>query len=51
MKLDRYLNPHFYFYMREIRTDIYSQYLESYKSVTIKEMAKEFGVTVDFIDL
>ncbi|KAL4584823.1 hypothetical protein LXL04_009433 [Taraxacum kok-saghyz] len=51
IKLDRYLHPHFRFYMREIRTVVYSQFLESYKSVTIEAMAKAFGVTVDFIDL
>ncbi|XP_073318193.1 26S proteasome non-ATPase regulatory subunit 6 homolog isoform X1 [Primulina huaijiensis] len=49
--LDRYLHPHFRYYMREIRTVVYSQFLESYKSVTIEAMAKAFGVTVDFIDL
>ncbi|KAA8542170.1 hypothetical protein F0562_023322 [Nyssa sinensis] len=37
--------------MREIRNVVYSQFLESYKSVTIEAMAKAFGVTVDFIDL
>jgi 26S proteasome regulatory subunit N7 len=37
--------------MREIRTVIYSQFLESYKSVTIEAMAKAFGVSVDFIDV
>ncbi|KAM7483418.1 hypothetical protein LguiB_008001 [Lonicera macranthoides] len=51
IKLDRYLHPHFRYYMREIRTVVYSQFLESYKSVTIDAMAKAFGVTVDFIDL
>lgn len=35
MKLDRYLNLHFRFYMREVRTVVYTQFLESYKSVTI----------------
>ncbi|XP_075491343.1 26S proteasome non-ATPase regulatory subunit 6 homolog isoform X1 [Primulina tabacum] len=49
--LDHYLHPHFRYYMREIRTVVYSQFLESYKSVTIEAMAKAFGVTVDFIDL
>ncbi|KAM1025709.1 hypothetical protein ACFX14_038718 [Malus domestica] len=39
IKLDRYLHPHFCYYMREIRTVIYSQFLESYKSVTIEAMA------------
>ncbi|GMY24716.1 26S proteasome non-ATPase regulatory subunit 6 homolog isoform X1 [Fagus crenata] len=51
IKLDRYLHPHFRFYMREIRTVVYSQFLKSYKSVTIEAMAKAFGVTVEFIDL
>ncbi|XP_040989879.1 26S proteasome non-ATPase regulatory subunit 6 [Juglans microcarpa x Juglans regia] len=51
IKLDRYLHPHFRYYMREIRTVVYSQFLESYKSVTIDAMAKAFGVTVEFIDL
>lgn len=51
IKLDRYLHPHFRYYMREIRTVVYSQFLESYKSVTIEAMAKAFGVTVDFIDM
>ncbi|KAL6576363.1 proteasome regulatory particle subunit [Orobanche hederae] len=51
IKLDRYLHPHFRYYMREIRTVVYSQFLESYKSVTIEAMAKAFGVSVDFIDV
>ncbi|KAJ6825025.1 putative 26S proteasome non-ATPase regulatory subunit 6 [Iris pallida] len=51
IKLDRYLQPHFRYYMREVRTVVYSQFLESYKSVTMEAMATAFGVTVDFIDL
>ncbi|GFZ03827.1 26S proteasome regulatory subunit Rpn7 [Actinidia rufa] len=51
IKLDRYLHPHFRYYMREVRTVVYSQFLESYKSVTIEAMAKAYGVTVEFIDL
>ncbi|KAM3700331.1 hypothetical protein ACJW31_05G090600 [Castanea mollissima] len=51
IKLDRYLHPHFRCYMREVRTVVYSQFLESYKSVAIEAMAKAFGVTVEFIDL
>ncbi|KAG4155301.1 hypothetical protein ERO13_D03G103700v2 [Gossypium hirsutum] len=51
IKLDRYLHPHFRFYMREVRTVVYSQFLESYKSVTIEAMAKAFGVTVEFVDM
>ncbi|KAI4303044.1 hypothetical protein MLD38_038723 [Melastoma candidum] len=51
IKFDRYLHPHFRYYMREVRTVVYSQFLESYKSVTIEAMAKAFGVTVEFIDV
>ncbi|KAF8408369.1 hypothetical protein HHK36_007518 [Tetracentron sinense] len=51
IKLDRYLHPHFRYYMREVRIVIYSQFLESYKSVTMEAMATAFGVSVDFIDL
>ncbi|KAI3931069.1 hypothetical protein MKW92_010942 [Papaver armeniacum] len=51
IKLDRYLHPHFRYYMREVRTVVYSQFLESYKSVTMEAMATAFGVTVEFIDL
>lgn len=51
IKLDRYLHPHFRFYMREVRTVVYSQFLESYKSVTIEAMANAFGVSEDFIDM
>ncbi|WZZ79469.1 hypothetical protein YC2023_100041 [Brassica napus] len=50
IKFDQYLNPHFRFYMREVRTVVYSQFLESYKSVTVDAMANAFGVSVDFID-
>ncbi|KAJ0972379.1 hypothetical protein J5N97_020338 [Dioscorea zingiberensis] len=51
IKLHHHLHPHIRFYMREVRTVIYSQFLESYKSVTMEAMATAFGVTVDFIDL
>ncbi|KAI3911132.1 hypothetical protein MKW92_021522 [Papaver armeniacum] len=51
IKLDRYLHPHFRYYMREVRAVVYSQFLESYKSVTMEAMASAFGVTVEFIDL
>lgn len=51
IKLDRYLQPHFRYYMREARTVVYSQFLESYKSVTMEAMAAAFGMSVDFIDL
>lgn len=51
IRLDRYLHPHFRFYMREVRSVAYSQFLESYKSVTMDAMAKAFGVSVNFLDM
>ncbi|CAM6092444.1 unnamed protein product [Calypogeia fissa] len=51
IRLDRYLFPHFRYYMREVRVVAYSQFLESYKSVTMDAMAKAFGVSVNFLDL
>ncbi|VVB07486.1 unnamed protein product [Arabis nemorensis] len=51
MKLDRYLNPHFRFYMREVRAVVYTQFLESYKSVTIESMANTFGLYLFYSEL
>ncbi|MEW5300683.1 MAG: hypothetical protein WDW36_003596 [Sanguina aurantia] len=50
MKLDPYLQPHIRYYMREIRVVVYSQFLESYKSVTLASMAAAFDVSTDFLD-
>ncbi|KAK9817917.1 hypothetical protein WJX72_004298 [[Myrmecia] bisecta] len=47
---DPYLHPHFRYYVREIRVMAYSQFLESYKSVTLESMARAFGVNMDFMD-
>jgi len=33
-----------------MRIVAYSQFLESYKTVTIKSMANAFGVSAEFID-
>ncbi|CAI7879704.1 unnamed protein product, partial [Closterium sp. NIES-54] len=33
-----------------VRVAAYSQFLESYKSVTADTMARSFGVSLDFID-
>ncbi|KAI9295045.1 PCI-domain-containing protein [Neoconidiobolus thromboides FSU 785] len=45
-----YIFPHHKYYIREMRIKAYSQLLESYRSVTLDNMAKSFGVTVGFID-
>ncbi|EGR30955.1 proteasome regulatory subunit, putative [Ichthyophthirius multifiliis] len=50
LRNDEYLSNHVKFYTREIRVVIYSQFLESYKTVTLQSMASSFGVSVDFID-
>lgn len=50
VRKDRYLNPHFRYFMREVRVVAYAQFLESYKSVTMEAMAKAFGVSTDFLD-
>ncbi len=44
------MKAHSYFYMKEMRLTAYRQYLESFKSVTINNMANAFGVSPDFID-
>ncbi|DBA66487.1 hypothetical protein WJX79_005321 [Trebouxia sp. C0005] len=47
---DPYLHTHLRYYVREVRVVAYSQFLDSYKSVTLESMAQSFGVSVDFID-
>lgn len=47
---DQYLNAHKKFYIREMRLVVYSQFLESYKTVTLENMAQAFGVSAEFID-
>lgn len=45
-----YLGNHKKYFIKEMRIVAYSQFLESYKTVTIKSMANAFGVSVEFID-
>jgi len=47
---DFYLKDHAQYYTKEMRLVAYKQYLESFKSVTIENMANAFGVSGDFID-
>ena len=47
---DQYLKEHVSYYGKQMRLVAYRQYLESFKSVTIENMAKAFGVTVPFLD-
>lgn len=48
---DRFFAPHIRWLFRELRLKAYLQFLEAYKSVTIKNMAESFGVSVSFIDV
>lgn len=50
VKQDPYLKLHSRYFIRETRVVIYSQFLESYKTVRLESMANEFGVSVEFID-
>lgn len=50
LKQDRYLAAHARYYVREMRILAYAQHLESYSSLTIESLAKQFGVTIEFID-
>lgn len=50
IKWDRVLHAHYRFYVREMRIIVYTQLLESYRSLTIESMANSFGVTEDFLD-
>ncbi|AOA63443.1 26S proteasome regulatory subunit [Komagataella phaffii CBS 7435] len=44
------LAPHANYYLRELRVKAYSQLLESYKSLSLKSMSEEFGVSIEFLD-
>jgi len=50
VRVDAYLNVHSNFFLREMRLRAYSQFLESYRSVRLESMAREFGVSVGFLD-
>jgi len=50
LKADRYMFPHYKFYVREVKIKAYAQLLESYRSLTLAYMADAFGVTVEYID-
>jgi len=47
---DQYLGQHKRYFIKEMRLVIYSQFLESYKTVTLQNMAQAFGVSAQFID-
>ena len=50
IKKDFYLSKHYNYFINEMRVKVYSQFLQSYKTVTIDNMANVFGVSTNFID-
>ncbi|ENN76580.1 26S proteasome non-ATPase regulatory subunit 6 [Dendroctonus ponderosae] len=50
LRKDYFMNPHYRFYIREMKILAYTQLLESYRSLTLQYMADAFGVTTEFID-
>ena len=48
--LDRYLYEHRRWFVREMRLRAYQQLLQSYRVVGLQSMARDFGVSVDFLD-
>ena len=50
LKNDFYLSKHYNYYINEIRIKAYSQFLKSYKTVSMDNMASVFGVSTNFID-
>ena len=47
---DRYLYEHRSWFVREMRLRGYQQLLQSYRVVGLNSMAKDFGISVDFLD-
>eukprot|EP00465_Bigelowiella_longifila_P008165 CAMPEP_0185251682 /NCGR_PEP_ID=MMETSP1359-20130426/1025_1 /TAXON_ID=552665 /ORGANISM="Bigelowiella longifila, Strain CCMP242" /LENGTH=391 /DNA_ID=CAMNT_0027833665 /DNA_START=1 /DNA_END=1176 /DNA_ORIENTATION=+ len=50
LRKDRYFAPHCGWWLREMRIVTYSQFLRSYRSVTLSSMATTFGVGIEFLD-
>jgi len=47
---DRYFAAHARYYWREVRVLAYTQFLESYRAVSLQSMAASFGVSSAFLD-
>jgi len=50
IRKDRYLHTHASWFIREIRLIAYKQFATAYQSVALETMAREFGVSVPFLD-
>jgi len=51
LQADRYFAPHARYYWREVRVLAYTQFLESYMSVSLDSMALTFGVRPAYLDM
>ena len=51
VKNDYFLSKHTAYFIKEMRIRVYTQFLHSYKSVTLINMANSFGVSTKFIDM
>jgi len=50
ISVDRYFAAHARYFCREMRIVAYGQLLDSYRSVRLDSMAKDFGLSVEFLD-
>jgi 26S proteasome regulatory subunit N7 len=50
IKEDKFLGEHANYFIKEMRLVAYKQFLASYKSVTLENMAQNFGVSPEFLD-
>lgn len=50
LQKDFLMQPHYRFYVREMRILAYTQLLESYRSLTLQYMAAAFGVSIEYVD-
>lgn len=50
IKEDKFLGSHANYFVKQMRLIAYKQFLASYKSVTLENMAENFGVGPEFLD-
>lgn len=50
VKMDKYIGRHYRYFLRQTRVRAYRQFLEPFKSVTLKNMGMAFGVSEEFIE-
>lgn len=50
IKEDKFLSQHANYFIKEMRLVAYKQFLASHKSVTLENMAENFGVGTEFLD-